>query len=97
MAKELEQLKVILKHKVGGISLPDFMTYYIPTVIKRAWDWSRDRHIDECNEETPQIDPHKQGQLIFDKVTKAIEKKIFSISDDKTIGCSCTQKRILYP
>ena len=72
MAKELEQLKVILKNKVGGITLPDFMTYYTPTVIKRVWDWSRDRHIDQYNEETPQVDPHKQGQLIFDKGTKGI-------------------------
>ena len=54
--------------------LPIFKTFYKSAVINTVWYWQRSGQIDQQNRiESPEKDPHKYRQLIFDKGTNVIQ------------------------
>ena len=66
------------KSKAGSISCSDFKLCY---GIKTAWYWHRNRHINQWSRiESPEINPHTNGQLIYDKGGRNMEKTVSSIS-----------------
>lgn len=62
----------VLKNKVGGLTVPDFKTYYKAIVTRQHGIGERINKQISGTEESPEIDTHNYNQLIFKKGAKIV-------------------------
>ena len=79
----------------GEITIPDLKLSYRAIVLKIAWYWYRDRHVNQWNIiEDLEIKPHTYRHLIFDKEAKhhSGKNKKSSINGAGLTGCLYVEK-----
>ena len=67
--------KIILrKNKSRSDMLPELNVYHKALGIKTVCYWHKNRHNDQCNRiESPEVNLHLNGQLVYDKDVKNIQ------------------------
>jgi hypothetical protein len=61
----------IVKMAILPKAICNLKFHYIAIVIRTAWYWYRDRHVNQWTRiEDPEIKPHTYGHLIFGKEAK---------------------------
>lgn len=81
--------------KVRKLLLMNFKTYYRAVIIKAGWYWWKNSQLGQWNrKQSPEIDPHKYSQLVFDKGTNGGKNSLFhQCYSNETSPCAHTQTR----